>query len=209
MVDIKAQSGGTVQGEGILGRVPDDRRQVGMTAGSRWSALFADLVAQLDAAAAAERDGAVAELTRAEQASVPLADRLRAAVGQAVRVELRDGDVVEGRLAHVAQEWFQLDARTATRRVQHLVPTAAVATFAGLRPQATPSTTRTDALGLGSALRALQRDRRRVQVRTAAGTVVGRIDRVGRDHLDLTAVDGARGSVRVVTFDALLRVSEG
>jgi hypothetical protein len=170
--------------------------------------LFADLEAQLDAAVVAEREGAVAELTRAEQASVTLADRLRAAVGQSVRAELRDGDVVEGRLAHAAHEWFQIDARTAPRRVQHLVPTAAVATFAGLGSRAEPSTARTDALGLGTALRALQRDRSRVQVRTDAGTVVGRIDRVGRDHLDLTAVEGARGTVRVVPFVALLRVSE-
>ncbi|PFG44022.1 hypothetical protein ATJ88_2739 [Isoptericola jiangsuensis] len=180
-----------------------------MTSGARWAALFADLEAQLDAAAAAERDGTVAELTRAEQASVPLADRLRAALGRPVRVELRDGDVVDGRLAHVADAWFQVDARTSPHGVQHLVPTSAVASLAGIGPQARPSTSRTDGLGLGTALRALQRDRARVLVRTTAGTLVGRIDRVGQDHLDLTTADGAPGTARLVPFAALLRVSEG
>ncbi|WP_278235105.1 hypothetical protein [Isoptericola sp. AK164] len=174
---------------------------------SRWALLFADLEAQLAAEEAAEREGAVAELTRAEQASVGLTDRLRAADGP-LRVELRDGEVLEGRVAHVADTWLQLDAHGARGRVQHVVPLAGVAGLVGLGPHARPSAARTDRLGLGTALRGLQRDRARVQVRTASGQVVGRIARVGADHLDVAEVDRARPVSRVVPFAALLRVSE-
>ncbi|NOV97631.1 hypothetical protein [Isoptericola halotolerans] len=176
---------------------------------ARWTLLFADLEAQLAAEEAAERDGAVAELTRAEQASVPLVDRLRAAQGRPVRIDLCDGEVLAGRLARVATSWFQLDARRAQGgRVQHLVPLAAVVGVTGLGPYATPSSRRTDGLGLGTALRALQRDRARVQVRTTARTLLGRVARVGADHLDVVELDTPAGEVRVVPFAALVRVSE-
>src|SRR5665647_2944298 len=57
----------------------------------RWAALFADMELQLDAADARGRDQTVADLTRAERASVRLADRVRACVGGDVRLVLRDG----------------------------------------------------------------------------------------------------------------------
>ncbi|WP_277209830.1 hypothetical protein [Isoptericola croceus] len=176
---------------------------------SRWTLLFADLEAQLAAEEAAERDGTVAELTRAEQASVPLVDRLRAAQGRPLRLDLRDGEVLEGRLERVATEWVQLDASAARGgRVQHVVPLSAVVGVAGLGRYAVPSAARTDRLGLGTALRGLQRDRARVQVRTTAHVVLGRIARVGADHLDVEELDAGRPSVRVVPFAALVRVSE-
>lgn len=176
---------------------------------ARWTLLFADLEAQLAAEEAAERDGAVAELTRAEQASVPLVDRLRAAQGRPLRVDLRDGESLAGRLERVATTWVQLDARTAQGgRVQHLVPLSAVVGVTGLGPYATPSSTRTDRLGLGTALRGLQRDRARVQVRTTAQTMLGRVARVGADHLDVAELDAVGPGTRVVPFSALVRVSE-
>ncbi|WP_418276231.1 hypothetical protein ACNHYB_15360 [Isoptericola jiangsuensis] len=185
---------------------------------SRWALLFADLEAQMVAEEAAERDGAVAELTRAEQATVVLADRLRAGGAHTLRVELRDGEMLDGRPVHVASTWFQLDGARAgghshighapLGRTQHLVPFAALASIQGLGLHAAPSTSRADALGLGRALRGLQRDRARVQVRTAAGTTLGRIARVGADHLDVEETERARPAGRVVPFAALLRVSE-
>ncbi|WP_402375810.1 hypothetical protein [Isoptericola rhizosphaerae] len=176
---------------------------------SRWTLLFADLEAQLAAEEAAEREGAVAELTRAEQASVPLVDRLRAARGRPLRLDLRDGESLEGRLERVAEEWVQIDARSPRGgRWQHVVPLSAVVGIAGLGRHAAPSAARTDRLGLGTALRGLQRDRARVQVRTTAHVVLGRIARVGADHLDVEELDSARPAVRVVPFAALVRVSE-
>ncbi|MFI2103411.1 hypothetical protein ACH436_08975 [Isoptericola sp. NPDC019693] len=179
------------------------------TAGpARWELLFADLDARYEAELAAEREGAVAELTRAEQASIPLSDRLRASTGSVLRLELLDGEGIEGRLARVAHAWLLVDGRGARGRVQHLVPMTALASVVGLGRLATPSRSRTDGLGLGHALRGLQRDRARVLVRTAGGTVVGRIGRVGADHLDVEEAERVRPVVRTVPFGAVLRVSE-
>lgn len=178
-----------------------------MDAPGRWALLFADLEAQLAAQEVAERDDVVAELTRAEHATIPLADRWRAALGTAVTVELADGESLTGVVRRVAGTWVLLDGRGASGRVEHVVPLGAVAFVVGLGRQAVPSTTRTDTLGLGTVLRRLQRDRGRVVVRTAAGQASGRLARVGADHLDLEEADGAP-RLRVVPFAALLRVSQ-
>ncbi|MFC8600454.1 hypothetical protein [Isoptericola sp. NPDC057191] len=178
------------------------------TGPARWELLFADLEARFEAEMTAEREGAVAELTRAEQASIPLVDRLRAATGAVVRVELLDGEAVEGRVARVARAWVLLEGHGARGRVQHLVPLPALSAVGGLGRQAVPSGARTDGLGLGHVLRGLQRDRARVVVRTPGGSVTGRIGRVGADHLDVEESDRARPVVRTVPFGAVLRVSE-
>ncbi|AEG45064.1 hypothetical protein [Isoptericola variabilis] len=180
-----------------------------MTSGpTRWELLFADLEARLAAEEAAEREGAVAELTRAEQASVATTDRLRGAVGATLRLELLDGELLDGRLRRVAATWLLLDGHGVRGPGQHLVPLSAVAGVLGAGRHAAPSTARTDGLGLGTALRGLQRDRVRVLVRTRASSVTGRIARVGADHLDLDDVERRGAPPRLVPFSALLRVSE-
>jgi len=175
---------------------------------TRWELLFADLEASAAAQEVAEREGTVADLTRAEQASIRTADRLRALTGGPVRVELLDGEAIEGRVRRVAETWMLLDGRSASGAAQHLVPLGSVAGVVGVGRHAAPSTTRTDSLGLGTVLRGLQRDRVRVLVRTSAGAVVGRIARVGADHLDLDDAERPGAPVRLVPFTAVLRVSE-
>jgi hypothetical protein len=175
---------------------------------TRWELLFADLEARLVAQEAAEREGTVADLTRAEQASMNAADRLRAVIGAPVQIDLLDGEKLEGRVRRVAHTWLLLEGRGAAGPAQHLVPLAAVASVVGVGRHATPSTARTDALGLGTVLRGLQRDRARVLVRTPAGTLAGRIARVGADHLDLDDFERPGAPSRLVPFTAVLRVSE-
>jgi hypothetical protein len=175
---------------------------------ARWELLFADLEARFLAQEAAEREGTVADLTRAEQASMGTADRLRAAMRMRVRVELLDGEKLEGRVLRVAQTWLLLDGRGASGPAQHLVPLAAVVAVSGVGRHATPSAARSDSLGLGTVLRGLQRDRGRVLVRTPAGTLTGRIARVGADHLDLEDADRPGSPARLVPFTAVLCVSE-
>jgi hypothetical protein len=180
---------------------------MGAAGPARWDALFADLEAQLAAHEQAARDGEVAELTRAEQASIPLVDRLRATIGSVVGLELRGGETVTGVLRTVASAWILLDGHGARGATEHLVPLAAVNVATGVSRRGTPSTSRLDALGLGSGLRVLQRDRARVVVRTESGQRVGRIARVGQDHLDLEESDRAPVRVLSVPFAAVRCVS--
>ncbi|MGW2093300.1 hypothetical protein [Promicromonospora sukumoe] len=173
---------------------------------TRWEALFSDLEAQARAQSAAEADALVSELTRAEHATMTLADRFRAVVGAMVTVELLDGASLRGVVLEAADEWLLLQGVRPEPASQHLVPLPAVAAVHGLARQAAQATSRRDALGLGPVLRSLQRDRARVTVRTLRGSSAGRIARVGRDHLDIDLLDG-RGT-RLVPFAALLVVSE-
>jgi len=175
---------------------------------TRWAVLFADLEGQLAAAEQATREGEVAELTRAEHASIALADRLRAGVDGPVALELADGEALRGTLQRVATTWLLLDGETAGHRSSHLVQVSAIAGIIGLSRRAVPSPSRLDGLGLGTVLRELQRDRARVVVRTAAGQASGRLARVGQDHLDLEETDRSPVTVRTVPFVALLRVSQ-
>lgn len=173
---------------------------------TRWEALFGDLEAQARAQSLAESDALVSELTRAEHATMTLADRFRAAVGAPVTLGLLDGAPLRGVVREAADEWVLLQGVRPEPAGQHLVPLAAITGAHGLGRQAASATGRRHALGLGPVLRALQRDRARVTVRTMGGAVGGRIGRVGRDHLDIDVLDD-RG-VRLVPFSALLAVSE-
>ena len=161
----------------------------------RWEGLFADLEGQLAAEERRELDDEVAERTRRERALVTLADRLSGAAGSAVRLGLSTGVSVHGQLADLGDGWVLL--RTDGTGREHLVPTASVITVSalGARVEAARSARR---FGLGYALRALSRDRATVALslagggpaRTAAGSaggavLVGTIDAVGADHLDL------------------------
>ena len=87
----------------------------------RWESLFADMEAQLAAARLADVRADVAELARAERASITLAARARASVGRPVRVLVGGSDVVEGELIDAAPEWLLL-ATSPVRRA--LVPLA-------------------------------------------------------------------------------------
>lgn len=174
----------------------------------RWQRLFEDLEAQLDLEAAAELRAEVADRTRAEQADVWLADRLRAA-GE-VAVHLSDGAVVAGRVEDAAPEWVVL----AEARGQALVPLAAVSSVSGLpRRVAPPAGAVLRRTSLRTALRALARDRAPVRVAVAGAELAGTVDRVAGDHVDLALHPpgeprraGAVLEVRAVALAALLVV---
>lgn len=174
----------------------------------RWAALFGDMELQLDAAGQQDRDRAVADLTRAERASVTLGDRLRACCARDVRLVLRDGTRVTGTVQEAGPAWLLLDDHGR----EHLVPFAAVATAGGLPEIAAPPETGVlRRLGLGHALRAVARDRAVVQVLTVAGRTAGRVDGVGADHVDVALVhpDSGRptGDRQAVALASLLLVT--
>lgn len=156
----------------------------------RWDALFTDMELQAEALEADARGAHVAELTRAERSSVHLVDRLRAGLGHPVDVVVRTSGRVSGELLDVAAAWLLLQ----DSRREHLVPMNAVVSVRGVPTVAAAGAgSALRRLGLGHALRALARDRCVVRCETAAGAVVGRVDAVGADHVDMGLVDPADG----------------
>lgn len=174
----------------------------------RWEALFADMELQLDGAASRELAAQVADLTRAERASVRLADRFRAGTGRPVRLALRNDVGIGGVVVDVGATWVLVR----DDRVEHLVPLPAVVSVTGLGSAAAPPPGAVlRGLGLGHVLRALSRDRQVVRVIGGGRTLLGRVDAVGADHLDLVGVypDSGRptSDSTLVAFDALDVVS--
>lgn len=180
----------------------------------RWAALFADLEAQLAAAADADLAGEVAERQRIEVARLELADRVRAARGIEITVGLVTGESERGVVSRTGPDWLLL---ADPGRPDALVPLAAVDWVRGLPPYAhvEESVGAVEArLDLGYVLRGLARDRAVVRLTlTDRRSVTGTVDRVGRDFLDLAehAADDARraeavDAVRTVPLRAVVGV---
>ena len=187
----------------------------------RWEELFDDLEGQLDAQAAAELAGEVADRTRRELALVELTDRVVSHVGRPLVLHLVDGSSHEGVVTDVAQQWLVLQDPTTAALVQRdrasqgpvLVPVGSVVSLVGLGSAA--ATTGRDSvrrrISLSSALRAVARDRSPVRLGLADGSVpTGTLDAVGADHVDLAehpADEPRRASavrrVRTVPFTSL------
>lgn len=153
----------------------------------RWTALFEDLEAQLDAATRVADDAEIADRVRRGHSEVPLADRLRGQLGLTLRVSTFGGEVFQGQLTHVGAEWLVLRGQTA----EIVVPLTAIRFVDGLsRTVAVEKSQVLRALGLGSVLRTLARDRARVVIHTVDGgpRLEGVIDRVGKDFAEIAVV---------------------
>jgi hypothetical protein len=152
----------------------------------RWGALFDDLESQLMAAERAALEAQAADLVRAEQALLGLQDRLRAHEGAAEFV-LRGGLRVRGRVAEVAEDWCAIEEPPKNI----LISARGVVSVSGLGRSARMETSRVRrTLSLGSALRALARDRALIACHVDAGkpealVVSGMIDVVGRDYVEI------------------------
>lgn len=147
----------------------------------RWESLFADMEAQLEAARSAEAAAEVAELTRAERATVELQARLRSARGREITVRIGT-ERVAGVVLDVAVQWVLIGADPG----RWLVPVASIDAVQGLALHAASDPGVVDRrLSLGHALRAIARDRATVRVVLDGEDLVGRVERVGADHVDL------------------------
>ena len=155
----------------------------------RWDSLFADMEAQLHAAGQRGLESEANELARLNHAETSLGDRLRGQVGSGIRLTVSGGLQFTGALVHVGSSWLVLNERA--RSV--LVPLPAIQLLEGLsRSSSVEKSSVAKRLGMGSALRALARDRADVVLHLASGsasrTVNGMIDRVGSDFFELAAV---------------------
>lgn len=175
----------------------------------RWNDLFADLEAQLEFGQWQAMEQDAAELTRGLWAELTLMDRLRAALGQQVRIMLRDGRAQTLVLKAVGPAWVGgADGANAL-----LVPREAILSVdADLRRAVVPSKPLQAGPKMGSVYRMLARRREPVQIVARHGDTLaeGTIDRVGYDHLDLAlhARDEFRRTTalrgfRIVPFEAI------
>ena len=184
-------------GCGQSGADPGSIRQM------RWDGLFADLEAQAEVLAQAERAAEVEERTRGELAGLGVRDRLRGAVGEAVRVRVAGGALLAGTVRRVGPDWLLLDEGDGR---ESLLVLAAMLGVRGLvRYSAVPGSDGAvgSRLGLRTALRGIARDRSAVRLLLTDGTTVhATVDRVGGDFVEV-ATHGAgeprrRGEVRDV-----------
>lgn len=172
---------------------PQQRWQPPGAGRQRWDRLFDDLQAQLDRDEVAERSAERAEHTRAVRGEARLLDRLAGSAGDLLRVHLRGHGIVEGVVVTLGADWFVLHGSPGSAIAQGsgrawLVPDSAVTGIWGLSARIDPheglSRRRLD---IRHAIRAISRDRAVVRVATVdGGQSTGTIDRVGRDHLDLS-----------------------
>ena len=184
--------------------------------GMRWDSLFDDLESQLERERTAEELDLEAEEERLRLGRLAIRDRLLALATAPGERPLRITVVGGMRLVvhphTIGRDWLsaaQPDGR------QCVVPLASIASVslsqvevatslhdssAGSLPRDTVS----GRLGLPFVLRDLCRRRRQVEVTTADGILVGTIDRVGRDHLDLALHEAGTARRESAVRDVLM-----
>ena len=172
------------------------------------SAVFDDLEQQAEGLHLMERDAEVADLTLAEYATVTLASRLHASIGHGLRIRLRGGRVLNGRLARLGTDWLLLDDGVS----EWVVPHQGLVGVGGLSTKADSEETWSvvDRLSLRAVLRGLATGADRCQVHLCDDqTVEGRVGRVGRDFFELQVGDGGDGAVQAVPLAAVSALQGG
>jgi hypothetical protein len=148
--------------------------------------LFADLEGQAAAWSTAERAAEVEERARIEFGGITLADRLRAALGQRLHLNLAGGLALSGILVRGGDGWALLNESSGR---EALVMVGAVRTVSGVGRYAVAASAVdpvSGRIGIRAVLRATARDRSAVRVHLTDGSVLdGTVDRVGADFLEL------------------------
>ncbi len=176
----------------------------------RWTELFADLEAQAAAWERAEIDAEIADRTRAEQGTVAWAQRLSAAIGSTVDLEVQGAAGVGGQVTAMGADWLLLEQEPHGGELLVLLAGILGVHDLGRRAHAEGARGQVLArLGVASPLRAIARDRSTVLCCLRDGSQrTGTPERVGVDHLDLvlrgTPVESGPGLGRLtVPFSAL------
>lgn len=169
-----------------------------------WRDLLGDLETQMLAEERLELEAEVADRAVREAATLGIADRIRAAVGAVVRVELRGVGSVGGQLEAVGPDWLTM--RETSTVAPSLVPLAAITVVRDVPAGAAPLE------GVVPARYTVQMVLRRI---SSAGLPVvaslddgstrrGRLGLVGRDYVDLVDGEGGRTLI-ALTAVSLLR----
>ncbi len=150
----------------------------------RWTQLFDDLEARLEAEERTAQEGEIADLVRAERARLSVRERLAAHLGEELTWSfVSDASALAATLADVGADWVLLTGANGDL----LVPFDALQSIDGLSRFTAPEPGEVARrLGIRVILRGLSRDRSPVAVRLRGGQqIIGTIDRVGADHFDL------------------------
>jgi hypothetical protein len=191
----------------------------------RWDSLFDDLESQLERERTAEELDLEAEEERLRLGRLGMRDRLlalAAAPGERpVRLALAGGTRILVRPHTIGRDWM---SGALPEGRQCVVPLASIASVSLSQVEVATSLSGEDAagrprdtvsgrLGLPFVLRDLCRRRRQVDVTTLDGVLVGTIDRVGRDHVDLAVHEAGTArresavrEVLIVPIDRLVLV---
>jgi hypothetical protein len=154
----------------------------------RWDGLFADLEAQADGLAAAERSAEVEERVRIEVGQIGLVDRLRPAVGGLLRVRCLGGLALTGRLQRVGVEWCLIDEGAGREAILATQAMVAVSGLGRLSAPACSAGLVQSRLGIRHVLRGVARDRSTLRIHLIDGSIVdGTLDRVGADFVEIAA----------------------
>lgn len=152
----------------------------------RWAALFADLEAQAEVLAQAERSVEVDERTRGEVGALRLRDRAVAALGSPVRLRAAGGVTAAGELMRVGPDWLLLEeggGREVVVATAHLISLRGLGRYSAVPHNEGHVESR---LGLRHALRGMARDRSAVRITLVDGsTVDATVDRIGADFVEV------------------------
>ena len=176
----------------------------------RWERLFADLEAQFAETELGALRAEVADRTRSELSKLRVADRLRAAPGRELAVWAAGGATARGIVRSSGPDWLLL---AESNGLETVVALASVLKITGLGRQASVPGSEGRLAGrlrLSYVLRGIARDRAAVVVTLIDGsTLSGVIDRVGADHLCISAGRAEVSDAVTVPFGALALVSRG
>lgn len=145
-----------------------------------WDLMLADLESSFDAERRADLVAQSAELAEAEHASIEMIDRLRGTLGRPIHLRTRGGVPVDGVVTRVEPAYVLIDEGEG---LQTIVPLAAVATVTALAGPVPRDVRRCPTLG--ALMREIARRGARVRLVLGSGEVVGRLVRVGSDHVDV------------------------
>jgi hypothetical protein len=165
-------------------------------------ALLDDLEGQAEALYDADREGELADRSRAEYAVVTLASRLMASLGSDVVLDVLGVGQVAGLLQRVGADW----CLTHGAAQDWVVPLSAVVGVDAASSRSVPEVAWSPIarLGLGSALRRLADTGERCVVHGIDGSardVV--VNRVGRDFIEATQGEGRRVLLALQTIAAV------
>jgi hypothetical protein len=181
----------------------------------RWDDLFDDLAGELQGALDDEAARRAVDEERLRVGRLTVRERLVAlaeASSAPISLQLSDGSLVAVRPKAFGSDWLSAELLAESGRARVcIVPTAGIASLvlteeqlvASLRePAASGPGDLSGRLGLAFALRDLGRRRRQCEFVVTTGTIVGTIDRVARDHVDVAVHERgvARRSRDVVAY---------